>query len=122
MYIHISIYKNTQPPPTPRGKKRRKKDLTLYVISVQVDFHVPATGMSVSNIISESAGGDSSSGQPELFLTFTFDFPHPEITDPNSDEARKQREKYLGLGRQVVPHSVEVARKMKVEGRLEKLT
>lgn len=72
--------------------------------------------MSVSNVISESA-----SGSGELFLTFTFDFPHPDITDPNGEAARSQRDQHLAVARQVVPHSVDVARKMKVEGRLPKL-
>lgn len=51
-------------------------------------------------------------------LTFTFEWPHPEIKDDDELEIRKLKEKYEGLSRNVVPHTVAVARKMVVEGRL----
>lgn len=46
-------------------------------------------------------------------------WPHPEIADNHSEEVKKLEEKYLEMSRAVVPHTVEVARRMKAEGRLE---
>lgn len=52
-----------------------------------------------------------------MFLTFTFEFPHPDVAE-GSREARTLEEKYRAMSRQVVPHTVDVARRMKGEGRL----
>lgn len=87
----------------------------MYTIDMilQIDFAVPKTGQFVQNIISVS-----SSGAPEeLFLTFTFHWPHPDVVE-RSEEAKKLEEKYWAMSRQVVPHTIETARKMKAEGRL----
>jgi hypothetical protein len=81
--------------------------------TLQIDFHVPSTNMRVSNIISQSHNG----GPDDMYLTFTFEWHNPEV-DAGSEEARKLEEKYTGAASSVVPHTVEVARKMKVEGRL----
>lgn len=61
----------------------------------------------------------ASADQPDqLLLTFTFEWPHPEVSGENREEVKKLEEKYAGMGRQVVPHTVDVARRMKDEGRL----
>lgn len=75
----------------------------------------PFYSQSVSNIISHSADTTSGGGS-DLFLTFTFVFPHPEVQDDENDEeeAKRLEEKYLAMAREVVQRSVEVARRMKV--------
>lgn len=91
-----------------------------------MDFHDEKSGQFVMNIIS---GGES--GKPEdLYLTFVFDWPHPEIEDENEDEdgeqarqgkeeeVRKLRERYAKMSTQAVAHTMEVARRMKMEGKL----
>lgn len=81
-----------------------------------MDFHDENTGQFVMNIIS-----GAESGKPEdLYLTFVFDWPHPEIKeeDEQGDEARRLRERYAKMGARVVPHTIEVARRMKQEGKL----
>jgi len=77
---------------------------------VQVDFHIPTTGQRVSNIISTSPGG-------ELFLTFTFEWPHPEL-HAGSVEVKQIEAKRADLSCGVVPHTVEVARALKRDGLL----
>lgn len=67
----------------------------------------------MQNIISASASG----APEELFLTFVFHWPHPDVEE-GSEEAKKLEEKYWAMSRGVVPHTIDVARKMKVEGRL----
>lgn len=67
----------------------------------------------MSNIISWLA-----SDPEELQLTFTFEWPHPEIAASDEAEVQKLREKYLAMSRAVVPRTVEVAREMKLQGRL----
>ncbi|RJE21788.1 hypothetical protein PHISCL_05879 [Aspergillus sclerotialis] len=96
-----------------KGEENEVEEDVRFVKDMKIDFHVPATGQAVSNIIS---GLDS---DPEhLMLTFTFEWPHPGIKDDDEMEIRKLKEKYEALSRNVVPHTVAVARKMVVEGRL----
>lgn len=67
----------------------------------------------MSNIVS---GLDSN--PEDLMLTFTFVWPHPEVKDGDEVQIKQLKEKYEGMSKMVVPHTVAVARKMLVEGRL----
>lgn len=71
--------------------------------------------MQVSNVISHEADKED-----ELYLTFSFDFPHPEITDREAqrDEVEAHQIEARKGGSNVVPHTIEVARQMKIDGKL----
>lgn len=71
--------------------------------------------MQVTNVISHQADAED-----ELYLTFSFDMPHPEITDREAQKdqvAALEAEARKG-GSNVVPHTIEVARQMKIDGKL----
>ncbi|KAJ9219298.1 hypothetical protein DTO271D3_2375 [Paecilomyces variotii] len=95
------------------GKGGEVEEEIKYFGKMKIDFAVPKTGQFVQNIISVSSTG----APEELFLTFTFHWPHPDVAE-GSEEAKKLEEKYWAMSRQVVPHTIETARKMKAEGRL----
>lgn len=71
--------------------------------------------MQVSNVISHEAGEEE-----ELYLTFSFDFPHPEITDRQAqkDEVEGHQTEARTSASKVVPHTIEVARQMKIDGKI----
>ncbi|GAD94272.1 conserved hypothetical protein [Paecilomyces variotii No. 5] len=95
------------------GKGGEVEEVIEYEGKMNINFSVPKTGQLVQNIISSS-----STGTPEeLFLTFTFRWPHPDVAE-GSEETKKLEDKYWAMCRHVVPHTIEVARKMKAEGRL----
>lgn len=53
----------------------------------------------------------------DLHLTFTFEWPHPELEE-GSEQAKELAASRTAMGRGVVPHTIEVAREMKASGRL----
>jgi len=91
------------------------EDIT-YTEKMKVSFHIPKTGQSIDNIISYFP----STGSPTpslLHLTFTFEWPHPEVA-AGSEAAKQLEQKYYAEASYWVPHSVAVSRKLKEEGRL----
>ncbi|KAH8699166.1 hypothetical protein BGW36DRAFT_406988 [Talaromyces proteolyticus] len=99
-------------------EKQEVEEVVDFYPPTRVDFHVPATGMRVSNIISYAS--EDTENEEELYLTFSFDFPHPEITDreKQKQEAEEILERHRKGSAKVVPHTIEIARQMKAEGRL----
>jgi hypothetical protein len=98
-----------------KSEKQVVEEVVEFFPPTRVDFKVPATGMQVSNVISHEADKED-----ELYLTFSFDFPHPEITDREAqkDDIEAHQTEARKGGSKVVPHTIEVARQMKVDGEL----
>ncbi|OJJ45786.1 hypothetical protein ASPZODRAFT_26405 [Penicilliopsis zonata CBS 506.65] len=87
-----------------KGQDKEIEEEIRYIGSTTVDFFV-STGQHITNTIS---GGDS--GDPaDLYLTFTFEWPHPDV-EAGSQQEEELRGRYAAMGRQVVPHTVAVAR------------
>ena len=79
-------------------------------VIVQIDFIIPATGQRVSNIMSTTPDGD-------LYLIFTFEWPHPEL-EAGSVEVKELERERGELSRGIVPRTVEVARGLVRDGLL----
>ena len=78
----------------------------------QVDFRNLDTGAFINNTISQ--GKD----ETDLYLTFYFEWPYPKIEE-GSEEAKKTSDQLWQGAKEVVQHTIDVAREMKTKGELK---
>lgn len=83
------------------------------VIPTQIDFYNRTTGAFVNNTVSQ--GKD----ETDLYLTFYFEWPYPNLEE-GSTEAKETEKKLWGMAREVVQHTIDVAREMARDGKLGK--
>ncbi|KAK8158740.1 hypothetical protein IWX90DRAFT_482159 [Phyllosticta citrichinensis] len=76
----------------------------------KVDFQQP-DGSTITNLISTGAGG-----QDDLYLTYIFEWRHPELSADASDEIAKLQAKHDAMAKMAVEKSIESIRKMVAEG------
>lgn len=77
---------------------------------------MPETGTKIANIVSQGpryAEGD----ERDLYLTFTFEWPFPELVE-GSEEAREKERQLREMGNETVGHTIEVLRGMAGRGEL----
>ncbi|KAI9817565.1 MAG: hypothetical protein M1827_001177 [Pycnora praestabilis] len=92
----------------PAGKVEEK---IVFVEGLKADFHMQ-TGSKVSNIISQGP-----SSPTELYLTFTWEWLHPEI-EAGSEKEKEQKMMYQGTGGEAVASTIKSIREMVKEGKL----
>lgn len=80
---------------------------------------MPATGARIANIVSRgpgvAAGGDGDEG--ELYLTFTFQWPFPELVAGSAEAVEKERQ-LRAMGDEAVRHTIVVLREMAGRGEI----
>ncbi len=74
---------------------------------------MPATGARIANIVSPGASGDPA----DLYMTFTFEWPVPDI-EAGTKEAEEKRKQIQALGTKTVRHTIDVMREMAEKGEL----
>lgn len=80
----------------------------------QVDYH-QENGSLITNII--SAGP---SGKPEdVYMTFAFDWLHPELEDEDGEEARKLKERHQRVAKMAVHTTIDTIRRLVQEGQIQ---
>ncbi|KAI9880250.1 MAG: hypothetical protein M1830_004595 [Pleopsidium flavum] len=85
----------------------------VYFEPMKAEFHMPATGTKIANIVSPGASGDPA----DLYLTFTFEWPQPDVK-PGTKEAEDKSKQMQALGTKSVKHTIEVMRGMAEKGDL----
>lgn len=90
-----------------REGDRRVEERCIAFEPMKVEFH-QKDGSKVQNVISEGAEG-------ELYMTYAFEWLHPEL-DAQGLEARKAQE--WKMAKMAVEKTIEVMRAMVVDGRL----
>ena len=80
---------------------------------LQVDFYNLDSGAFINNTVSQ--GKD----EKDLYLTFYFEWPYPHIQE-GSDEVNKLSDQLWAGAKEVVQHTIDVARDMAKEGKLGK--
>jgi hypothetical protein len=110
-----------------QGEEEELVEDITYTEKMKISYHIPKTGQSVDNIISYFPTTDATTATPPpssplspslLHLTFTFEWPHPEVA-AGSEAAKQLEQQHIARASFWVPHSVAVARKLKEEGRLQ---
>ncbi|KEF51948.1 uncharacterized protein A1O9_11938 [Exophiala aquamarina CBS 119918] len=91
-----------------REGNRRVQERCIAFKPMKVEFH-QHDGSKVQNIVSEGANG-------ELYMTYAFEWLHPEL-DADGLEKRKVQE--WKIGKMAVEKTIEVMRQMVVDGRLK---
>jgi len=82
------------------------------IVWVQVDFYNTESGAFINNTISQ--GKD----ETDLYLTFYFEWPYPDLKE-GSKEAEEMSERLWGMAKKTVQHTIDYARDMAREGKLE---
>lgn len=87
----------------------------------QAEFHMPATGARIANIVSRGPGvgasGDGDEGGSDLYLTFTFEWPFPELVAGSREAVEKERQ-LRAMGDEAVRHTIVVLREMAGRGEI----
>ena len=78
----------------------------------KVDFYNVDTGAFINNTVSKGEN------EEELYLTFYFEWPYPKMED-GSREMTETEEKLWGMARETVQHTIDYARGLVREGKLE---
>ncbi|KAK8180390.1 hypothetical protein IWZ00DRAFT_562869 [Phyllosticta capitalensis] len=89
---------------------REVRERCVAVGGWKVDFQ-QTDGSTITNLISKGAGGDD-----DLYLTYIFEWRHPELSADATDEIAQLRAKYDGMAKMAVEKSIESIRKMVAEG------
>ncbi|KAK7532326.1 uncharacterized protein J3D65DRAFT_636467 [Phyllosticta citribraziliensis] len=89
---------------------REVRERCVAVGGWKVDFQQP-DGSTITNLISTGAGG-----QDDLYLTYIFEWRHPELSADASDEIAKLQAKHDAMAKMAVEKSIESIRKMVAEG------
>ena len=79
----------------------------------KVDFYNVDTGAFINNTVSRGE-----KGKGDLHLTFYFEWPYPDMEE-GSVEAKETEEKLWHMARETVQHTIDYARKLVREGKLE---
>lgn len=87
---------------------RRVQETCIAYEPMKVEFHQP-DGSKVQNIISEGAQG-------ELYMTYTFEWLHPEL---DAEGLAKRKEQEWKIGKMAVEKTIEVMRAMVEDGRIK---
>ncbi|KAK7511151.1 uncharacterized protein IWZ02DRAFT_385866 [Phyllosticta citriasiana] len=88
---------------------REVRERCVAVGGWKVDFQQP-DGSTITNLISTGSGG-----QDDLYLTYIFEWRHPDLSADAADEIAKLRAKYDGMAKMAVEKSIESIRKMVAE-------
>jgi hypothetical protein len=91
-----------------RESQKLVKEVVTAFEPCRVEFEQP-DGSRVSNVVSEGADG-------ELYLTYIFEWRHPEIEGEEDSVAVLKREK--GMSRLAVEGTIEVLRRLVEEGKI----
>lgn len=77
-----------------------------------MDFYNIDAGAFINNTISQGEN------EKDLYLTFYFEWPYPNLEE-GSKEAQETSDKLWGMAKTVVQHTVDYARDMAKEGKLD---
>jgi hypothetical protein len=91
-----------------REGNRRVAEKCIAFEPMKVEFHQP-NGSKVQNIISED-------GEGQLYMTYTFEWLHPELDEGALEEKRKTEWK---MAKMAVEKTIEVMREMVKDGRIK---
>ncbi|KIV77983.1 hypothetical protein PV11_09754 [Exophiala sideris] len=93
-----------------RDGDRRVREECIAFPPMKVEFHQP-NGSTVQNVVSEDAEGN-------LFMTYTFEWLHPEL---EGDEAglAAAKDKEFNVAKMAVNKSIETIREMVKDGRIK---
>lgn len=75
---------------------------------------MPATGTRIANIVSRGPGDE---GDRDLYLTFTFEWPFPELVAGSAEAVEKERQ-LRAMGDEAVRHTIVVLREMAGRGEI----
>ncbi|KIX00510.1 uncharacterized protein Z518_10650 [Rhinocladiella mackenziei CBS 650.93] len=93
-----------------RDGNRRVRETCIAFEPMKVEFH-QEDGSKVQNVISHGSEG-------ELFMTYTFEWLHPECAgDVAALEAKKEKE--WKIAKMAVDKTIQVMREMVVDGRIK---
>ncbi|KAF2086099.1 DUF1857-domain-containing protein [Saccharata proteae CBS 121410] len=95
-----------------QSPEKRVREVCRSYEPARVDFN-QTNGSTISNIISDGAGGPA-----DLYMTYCFEWQHPDVA-ADSDEARKLLESNKGTSRMAVEKSIESIREMVRDGRIK---
>jgi len=87
---------------------RRVQEKCIALEPMKVEFH-QGDGSKVQNIISEGAAG-------ELYMTYAFEWLHPEL---DAEGLAKRKVQEWKIAKMAVEKTIEVMREMVVDGRLK---
>jgi len=91
-----------------RAGGRRVREECIEYQPVKVEFRQP-DGSKVQNIVSEGADG-------ELYLTFSFEWMHPEL-EGDEDALQEKLKQEKGLAKMAVESTIKAMREMVADGR-----
>ncbi|KAF3386938.1 hypothetical protein F1880_000051 [Penicillium rolfsii] len=91
-----------------RESQKRVKEVVTAFEPCRVEFDQP-DGSRVSNVVSEGADG-------ELYLTYIFEWRHPDLD--GGEESVELLKKEKGMSRMAVEGTIQVLRKLVEEGKL----
>jgi Domain of unknown function (DUF1857) len=95
-----------------RDGNRRVKERCIEYKPIKVEFHMH-DGSRVMNIVSQGKGGDK-----DLYMTYTFEWLHPELEGKGEDELARQWEKEQETAKRGVESTIEVMRRLATEGKI----
>lgn len=93
-----------------RDGNRRVQEECIAFKPMKVEFHQP-NGSKVQNVISQDGDGN-------LYMTYTFEWLHPELEGDDAGLAAA-KEKEWGVGKMAVTKTIEVMREMVKDGRIK---
>ncbi len=91
---------------------RKVKEHCVEFWPMKVEFH-QANGTRVMNIVSQGAGGEE-----DLYMTYTFEWLHPELEGDERGLAEKGRAEQA-MSKKAVESTIEVMRRLVSEGRVQ---
>ncbi|KAL2427034.1 hypothetical protein ABEF95_007183 [Exophiala dermatitidis] len=94
-----------------RDGNRRVREKCIAYEPMKVEFHQD-DGSKVQNVISQGAGGDT-----DLYMTYTFEWLHPECK--TAEELEEKRQKEWKIAKMAVEKTIEVMREMVADGRIK---
>ncbi|KAJ9642489.1 hypothetical protein H2201_008352 [Coniosporium apollinis] len=90
------------------------REVCVHFKPAKVDYH-QENGSLITNIISNGP-----SGKPEdMYMTFAFDWLHPELEDEDGKEARKLKERYQRVAKMAVDTTIDTIRRLVQEGEIQ---
>ena len=92
------------------GNRKVKEHCVIYH-PMKVEFHQP-NGTIVMNIVSRGAGGED-----DLYMTYTFEWLHPELEGDEAGLAKK-KETELAMAQTAVESTIKVMRRLAEEGKI----
>ena len=93
------------------GPSGKVKEVCESFGQTRVDFH-QMNGSLVMNLISRGPDG-------ELFMTYSFDWLHPEVDEGDSEKVEELRKRYTEGATGAVENSIKSIREMVVDGRIK---